>query len=102
MKNLLQRLASLLALVTISGCQLSPPNVEVITRLNNGAFGSYTISGPETRYNEASWGKMEVGLFCLRPEGFGEVKKFIIEACERSKNCNLSKDEVENISGFME
>jgi hypothetical protein len=78
------------------------PNVEVITRLNNGAFGSYTIKGEETRYNEASWKKMEVGLFCLRPDGFGEVKKYLIDSCKRNKKCELSAEQFAEIQGFME
>lgn len=101
MKNLLKKLGILSILVTTS-CALKPPNVEVIARLNNGAFGSYTIKGEETVYNEASWRKMEVGLFCLRPEGFGEVKKFIIEACKRNKKCEITEEEFVEIQGFME
>jgi hypothetical protein len=103
MRDLLKRLVILLGLVIISGCgHFNPPNVEVVTRLNNGAYGVYTIEGPETYYNEASWRKMEVGMFCLRPDDFGEVKKFIIEACKRAQKCELSEQQLIDIKGFMQ
>jgi hypothetical protein len=65
--------------------------VEVCGKLSMGAYCGYTIEGPSREMHEAEWD--EIGRVSMSFEAFGEVKKFILEACERSKKCDLKKTE---------
>ena len=88
--SLPKKVLSLLSLTLfLSSCAVSPPNVPVLIRLNDGAHEAYTIDGPERRLTEEEFKEIEVGLICMEPKAWGEVKTFIDKVCQRDGNCNL-------------
>jgi len=78
-------LAVSLFALTLSGCALQPPNIEVCTLLSNGAACTYTVSGSDRNMSEVEFQSKRLGYFIVSAEHWGEIKKFVKEACQKSK-----------------
>lgn len=88
--NSLRKQLSLLSLTLfLNSCAVSPPNVRVFVRLQKGAQSAYTIDGPQERLTEEEFKEIEVGLVCMEPKSWGEVKTFIDKVCQRDGSCDL-------------
>ena len=66
------------------------PNVEVCVRLIDGAACTYTLQGKDRDMNESEYKNQEIGEIFMRPESYGEIKKFILKQCKKSNKCNLN------------
>jgi hypothetical protein len=81
--------------------------VRICTRLPFGEGGTCdnTISDAPYEMNEAEVNKLitEGGMVYFSARDYGDVKKFIIEACLRSKKCDQKKTEEKfnNLEGFV-
>jgi len=83
------------------GCAMNPPNIELCGKLSWGATCRYTLSGETRDMHEMEWS--EVGRVSMSLEDFGEVKKFILESCKRSRKCEIKDDEeFEEVEDFIE
>ena len=87
----LKKIYWILFLLSNVSCALNPPNIEVCGKLPDGAICGYTIDGTQRRMTNDEWNK--VGRFSMSAEAYGELKKFILKACEKNNECN--DDEIE-------
>ena len=92
MRSLSSGLLILLSLINC-GCALVPPNVEGCGILSEGAACAYTIDGPTRRLSQLEWDEKKLGNICFGPQEFGEIKKFLLQACVKSKKCDIKKVE---------
>ncbi len=89
----------LISFLVFSGCTLKPPNVEFCGKLMDGAHCKYILDERRRDMDDVEW--MRPGRVSMSLHDFGKVKKFIFEACERSKKCDLSDKEVNNLEVFF-
>jgi len=72
--------------MSVLGCSLTPPNVEVCTELVSGdAFCAYTLEDRERIIPAEEWRAMQVGRFSIDAEGFAQYHYFVQQACEVAK-----------------
>lgn len=86
----MKKILLLLFLLSSVSCALNPPNIEVCGKLPEGAVCGYTIEGPQRRMDNEEWNM--TGRFSMSAKDYGELKKFILKACEKNNECN--QDEV--------
>lgn len=91
MKNWLKLAVILLGLVLTSCASLSVPNEEACIRLQRGAACTYTLDGPERDFTEKQWEHVRIGRVSFDYKSYGEIRKFIEQACEKDKDCELKK-----------
>lgn len=77
----------------LSSCALTPPDVQVCVRLpfGEGARCNNTLRDSPYDMNEAEYMKQEIGMVFMSPESYGEIKKFVIKACEKNDKCEIEK-----------
>ena len=86
-------------LLILSGCALTPPNEEVCVKQIEGAFCLYMQEGPERNMSEEEWN--EIGRLSMSAKAYGEIKKFILEACEKY-DCKSIKEKLRQFEGRLE
>lgn len=84
----MKKLVVSLSLLLNACASTEVPNEPVCVRLSNGASCFYTLEGEEKRLTEEEFKQNEIGLFFMTPTTFGEIKKFILKICKKSKKCD--------------
>jgi len=78
-------------------CALKPPDVRICTRypFNMGGTCNNTITEAPYEMTELEVETMITygGMIYFSAKDYGEIKKFILEACLRTKKCDLKKTE---------
>lgn len=90
----LKKLLSILLVLSVVSCATPPPNIEVCVHRTQDASCTWTLEGENRRIslNEAS----KPGRFSMSYTHFGELKKYILESCERAPNCKNEKAIIQN------
>ena len=76
----------------VSGCSITVPNIEVCRDKSSlGAHCAWTNSGPSRDIPIEEWQSYRFGNFCMSEEAFAKNQKFIEQACELTKGCDVEK-----------
>ena len=89
---------TVILLSSVSCEKYKVPNGEACGKLSkgNGAFCAYTINGPERIMSEEEWDAE--GRISMSLQFFGEIKKSLLEACERLPSCEKKdRKQIEDI-----
>ena len=97
MKNW-KMLTLILLLSSTASCAIRLPNIEVCGKTPEGAICAYSMKGEKRKMTEAEWNKL--GRISMSAKAYGELKKFILASCKRSKQC--SKKQEKQIIDFLE
>ena len=98
MKNNWKLLAISLFLLILSSCTAKVPDIEACVTGHVAGYCNTTLSDKK-RVVDLNYIR-EVGRVSMTPEAFGELKKFILEICERSKKCQ--REYSSKINTFLE
>lgn len=89
----------ILSALTLSSCVLNPPNEEICVKLISGARCFYTYQNKQRDMTDEEWNS--VGRLSMSAESYGEFKKFIQEACQKS-DCVVIIKQLEHIDRKIE
>lgn len=86
----LKILFAIISITFLASCSLSVPNNEVCADKGTlGARCAFTVSGPARNIAKAEWDEVRFGNFCMSPEAFAANQKFMEQACELVKGCDV-------------
>jgi len=83
----LKKLTIILLSFSALSCGITPPNIEVCGKLDQGAHCNQTQEENPRTMTDVEWN--EVGRISMSVEAWGEVVKYIKDSCNRSKRCEI-------------
>jgi len=76
----------------LASCSLKLPNLEVCRDKGLlGAHCAFTNDGESFDLDRDEWDNRRFGNFCMSEEDFAANQKFIEQACEQAKGCDIEK-----------
>jgi hypothetical protein len=81
----------LTSFLVFSGCSLKLPNVEFCGKRIDGGRCKYILDNRARDISEEEWNMP--GRVSMSLHDFGELKKYMIEACARVKSCKITTEQ---------
>lgn len=74
--------------ILVSSCSPEVPNIEFCVPLDASTGHCFmTISNEERELSGQAWEDLKVKSFVIPSSSWAEIKKFMLETCERFNNC---------------
>lgn len=79
-------------------CSPKVPNIKYcISKDENRGYCFFTITNEEIEVNGPEWKKLKLEGIILTSDGFGEISKYILEACREFNNCPEMEAKLEKL-----